>query len=136
MFFSNSSKGARIKNRERESSLGRGLSRLQRNKKERVGNARLNNSSRSSHSNRLCTNTRDRGQEWGQAVKSKNLEGKAVKGTAQIRNSLGSSTVRDQPDAKSHQGMISLTTNGLEVNDVHSILFAEAPTLVASMNYS
>ena len=32
--------------------------------------------------------------------------------------------------------LYSLTANGSEVNDVHSILFVEAPTLVASMNYS
>ena len=43
---------------------------------------------------RLCTNTRDRGQELGQAVKAENLEGQAVKGTSQIRKSQGSSTVK------------------------------------------
>ena len=57
--------------------------------------------SRGGHSNRLCTNTRDRGQELGQelgqAVKAENLEGQAVKGTSQI------STVKGQPDTKSHQ---------------------------------
>ena len=42
---------------------------------------------RGGHSNRLCTNTRDRGQELGQAVKAENLEGQAVKGTTQIRKS-------------------------------------------------
>ena len=41
-----------------------------------------------------CTNTRDRGQELGQAVKAENLEGQAVKGTSQIRKSQGSSTVK------------------------------------------
>ena len=51
-------------------------------------------SSRGGHSNRLCTNTRDRGQELGQAVKAENLEGQAVKGTSQIRKSQGSSTVK------------------------------------------
>ena len=61
---------------------------------------------RGGHSNRLCTNTRDRGQELGQAVKAKNLEGQAVKGTSQIRKSQGSSTVKGQPDTKSHQSMI------------------------------
>ena len=50
--------------------------------------------SRGGHSNRLCTNTRDRGQELGQAVKAENLEGQAVKGTSQIRKSQGSSTVK------------------------------------------
>ena len=54
--------------------------------------------SRGGHSNRLCTNTRDRGQELGQAVKAENLEGQAVKGTSQIRKSQGSSTVKGQPD--------------------------------------
>ena len=49
---------------------------------------------RGGHSNRLCTNTRDRGQELGQAVKAENLEGQAVKGTSQIRKSQGSSTVK------------------------------------------
>ena len=49
--------------------------------------------SRGGHSNRLCTNTRDRGQEL-QAVKAENLEGQAVKGTSQIRKSQGSSTVK------------------------------------------
>ena len=43
---------------------------------------------------RLCTNTRDRGQELGQAVKAENLEGQAVKGTSQIRKSQGSSRVK------------------------------------------
>ena len=52
------------------------------------------NISRGGHSNRLCTNTRDRGQELGQAVKAENLEGQAVKGTSQIRKSQGSSTVK------------------------------------------
>ena len=47
--------------------------------------------SRGGHS---CTNTRDRGQELGQAVKAENLEGQAVKGTSQIRKSQGSSTVK------------------------------------------
>ena len=51
-------------------------------------------STRGGHSNRLCTNTRDRGQELGQAVKAENLEGQAVKGTSQIRKSQGSSTVK------------------------------------------
>ena len=51
-------------------------------------------SSRGGHSNRLYTNTRDRGQELGQAVKAENLEGQAVKGTSQIRKSQGSSTVK------------------------------------------
>ena len=55
---------------------------------------------------RLCTNTRDRGQERGQAVKAENLEGKVVKGTSQIRKSQGSSTVKGQPDTKSHQSTI------------------------------
>ena len=47
--------------------------------------------SRGGHSNRLCTNTRDRGQELGQTVKAKNLEGQAhrklekVKGQAQLK---------------------------------------------------
>ena len=49
---------------------------------------------RGGHFNRLCTNTRDRGQELGQAVKAENLEGQAVKGTSQIRKSQGSSTVK------------------------------------------
>ena len=49
---------------------------------------------RGGHSNRLCTNTRDRGQELGQAVKAEKLEGQAVKGTSQIRKSQGSSTVK------------------------------------------
>ena len=49
---------------------------------------------RGGHSNKLCTNTRDRGQELGQAVKAENLEGQAVKGTSQIRKSQGSSTVK------------------------------------------
>ena len=62
--------------------------------------------SRGGHSNRLCTNTRDRGQELGQAVKAENLEGQAVKGTSQIRKSQGSSTVKGQPDTKSHQSTI------------------------------
>ena len=63
-------------------------------------------SPRGGHSNRLCTNTRDRGQELGQAVKAENLEGQAVKGTSQIRKSQGSSTVKGQPDTKSHQSTI------------------------------
>ena len=46
------------------------------------------------HSNRLCTNTRDRGQERDQAVKAENLEGQAVKGTSQIRKSQGSSKLK------------------------------------------
>ena len=54
--------------------------------------------SRGGHSNRLCTNNRDRGQELGQelgqAVKAENLEGQAVKGKSQIRKSQGSSTVK------------------------------------------
>ena len=44
--------------------------------------------------NRLCANTRDRGQEQGQAVKAENLEGQAVKGTSQIRKSQGSSKLK------------------------------------------
>ena len=44
---------------------------------------------RGGHSNKLCTNTRDRGQERGQAVKTENLEGKAVKGIFQIRKVKG-----------------------------------------------
>ena len=56
-----------------------------------IGSVRI---SRGGHSNRLCTNTRDRGQELGQAVKAENLEGQAVKGTSQIRKSQGSSTVK------------------------------------------
>ena len=55
---------------------------------------RVGGASRGGHSNRLCTNTRDRGQELGQAVKAENLEGQAVKGTSQIRKSQGSSTVK------------------------------------------
>ena len=43
----------------------------------------------------------------GQAVEAENLEGKAVKGTSQIRKSQGSSTVKGQPDTKSHQSTIS-----------------------------
>ena len=58
---------------------------------------------RGGHSNRLCTNTHDRGQELGQAVKA---EGKAVKGTSQIRKSQGSSIVKGQPGTKSHQSTI------------------------------
>ena len=46
------------------------------------------------------------GQELGQAVKAKNLEGQAVKGTSLIRKSQGSSTVKGQPDTKSHQSTI------------------------------
>ena len=42
----------------------------------------------------LRTNTCDRGQELGLAVKAENLEGQAVKGTSQIRKSQGSSTVK------------------------------------------
>ena len=61
---------------------------------------------RGGHYNRLCTNTRDRGQELGQAVKAENLEGQAVKGISQIRKSQGSSTVKGQPDTKSHQSTI------------------------------
>ena len=53
-----------------------------------------------------CTNTRDWGQELGQAVKAENLEGQAVKGTSHIRKSQGSSTVKGQPDTKSHQSTI------------------------------
>ena len=49
---------------------------------------------RGGHSNRLYTNTRDRGQERGQAVKAENLEGQAVKGTSQIRKSQGSSKLK------------------------------------------
>ena len=56
--------------------------------------------------NRLCTNTRNRGQERGQVVKAENLEGQAVKGTSQIRKSQGSSTVKGQLDTKSHQSTI------------------------------
>ena len=62
--------------------------------------------SRGGHSNRLCTNTRDRGQELGQAVKAENLEGQAVKSYSQIRKSQGSSTVKGQQDTKSHQSTI------------------------------
>ena len=62
--------------------------------------------SRGGHSNRLRTNTRDRGQEQGQAVKAENLEGQVVKGTSQIRKSQGSSTVKGQPDTKSYQSTI------------------------------
>ena len=62
----------------------------------------------SCHSNRLCANTRDqgqeRGQERGQAVKAENLEGQAVKGTSQIRNRV--KQVKGQPDTKSHQSTI------------------------------
>ena len=61
---------------------------------------------RGGHSNRLCTNTRDRGQELGQAVKAENLEGQAVKRISQIRKSQGSSTVKGQTDTKSHQSTI------------------------------
>ena len=61
---------------------------------------------RGGHSNRLCTNTRDWGQELGQAAKAENLEGQAVKGTSQIRKSQGSSTVKGQPDRKSHKSTI------------------------------
>ena len=61
---------------------------------------------RGGHSNRLCTNTRNRGQELGLAVKAENLEGQVVKGTSQIRKSQGSSTVKGQPDTKSHQSTI------------------------------
>ena len=43
------------------------------------------------------------GQELGQAVKAENLESQAVK---QIRKSQGSSTVKGQPDTKSHQSTI------------------------------
>ena len=64
------------------------------------------NWARGGHFNRLCTNTRDRGQELGQAVKAENLEGQAVKGTLQIRKSQGSSTDKGQPDTKSHQSTI------------------------------
>ena len=49
---------------------------------------------------------RDRGQELDQAVKAENLEGNAVKGTSQIIKSQGSSTVKGQPDTKSHQSTI------------------------------
>ena len=55
---------------------------------------------RGGHSNRLCTNTCDRGQELGQAVKAENLEGQAVKGTSQIRKSQGSSTVQVKGQAQ------------------------------------
>ena len=48
----------------------------------------------------------DWGQEQGQAVKVKKLEGKAVKCTSQIRKSQGSSTVIGQLDTKSHQSTI------------------------------
>ena len=49
---------------------------------------------RGGHSNRLCANTCDRGQELGQAVKAEDLEGQAVKGTLQIRKSQGSSKLK------------------------------------------
>ena len=42
-----------------------------------------------------------------QAVKAENLEGNAVKGTSQLIKSQGSSTVKGQPDTKSHQSTIS-----------------------------
>ena len=60
----------------------------------RIKNIAILHGTRGGHSNRLCTNTRDRGQELGQAVKAENLEGQAVKGTSQIRKSQGSSTVK------------------------------------------
>ena len=61
---------------------------------QRIDQKRMKAWSRGGHSNRLCTNTRDRGQELGQAVKAENLDGQAVKGTSQIRKSQGSSTVK------------------------------------------
>ena len=41
-----------------------------------------------------------------QAVNAENLEGNAVKGTSQIIKSQESSTVKGQPDTKSHQSTI------------------------------
>ena len=44
-----------------------------------------NHITRGGHSNRLCTNTRDRGQEQGQAVKAKKIGQWSGQGTSQIR---------------------------------------------------
>ena len=60
---------------------------------------------RGGHSNRLCANTHDQGQERGQAVKAEKLEGQAVKGTSQIRKSQGSSKLKVNW-IKSHQSTI------------------------------
>ena len=46
------------------------------------------------------------GVKNGVKHKAEKLEGKAVKSTLQIRKSQGSSTVKGQPDTKSHQSTI------------------------------
>ena len=103
--------------------------------------------SRGGHFNRLCTNTRDRGQERGQAVKAENLEGHAVKGTSEIRKSQGSSKLKGQPDTKSHQSIKGQSTIWVAVKAqiqgqnfwprsrvlVQSLL--EWPPLVCHFNY-
>ena len=49
---------------------------------------------RGGHSNRLCTNTRDRGQERGQAVKAENLEGKRSKVHGKLEKFKGQAQLR------------------------------------------
>ena len=73
---------------------------------------------RGGHSDRLCTDTRDLGQERGQAVKVENLEGKMVKDTLQIR---GSNTVNGQVDTTSHQSMIPYQLEQLLVKGQRTI---------------
>ena len=58
--------------------------------------------SRGGYSNRLCTNTRDRSQELGQAVKAEIWKVKRSKASRKLEKVKGQA-VKGQPDTKSHQ---------------------------------